>query len=59
LNYVTGKVYSEEHERYDEQLFQNFLNSVLKEYPKGKIVMILDNARIHHAKLIRQFSNEV
>jgi transposase len=30
-----------------------------KEYPKGKMVMVLDNARIHHAKLIQPFSNEV
>ena len=27
-----------------------FLKNVLKQYPKGKIVMILDNAKIHHAK---------
>lgn len=32
---------------------------MLKEYPKGKIVMILDNARIHHAKLIQPSLNEV
>jgi hypothetical protein len=25
----------------------------LREYPTGKIVMVLDNARIHHAKLIQ------
>lgn len=24
-------------------------------YPKGKIVMVLDNARIHHAKLLQPF----
>ena len=59
LDYVTGKVYCEEHERYDAQVFQNFLKSILKEYPKGKIVMVLDNARIHHAKLIQPFLNEV
>ena len=59
LDYVTGKVYCEEHERYDAQAFQNFLKSVLKEYPQGKIVMILDNARIHHAKLIQPFLNKV
>lgn len=32
-----------------------FLKNVLKQYPKGKIVMILDNAKIHHAKLIQPF----
>lgn len=59
LDYATGKVYCEEHERYDAQVFKNFLNSVLREYPKGKIVMVLDNARIHHAKLIQPFLTEV
>jgi transposase len=28
---------------------------VLKKYPSDKIVMVLDNARIHHAKLIQPF----
>ena len=32
-----------------------FLKTVLKQYPTGKIVMILDNDRIHHAKLIQPF----
>lgn len=59
LDYVTGKVYCEEHERYDAKVFKEFLKSVLKEYPKGKIVMVLDNARIHHAKLIQPFLCEV
>ncbi|OOM82117.1 hypothetical protein CLPUN_06130 [Clostridium puniceum] len=28
---------------------------MLTQYPKGKIVIILDNAKIHHAKLIQPF----
>jgi len=28
---------------------------VLVRYPTGKIVMILDNAKIHHAKLLNYF----
>lgn len=55
LDYVTGNVYCEEHERYDAKVFLDFLKVVLLRYPKGKIVMILDNARIHHAKLIQPF----
>ena len=39
-------------------IFLEFLKKVLKQYPTGKIVMILDNARIHHAKLIQPFLNE-
>ncbi|MFC6603881.1 transposase [Ectobacillus funiculus] len=36
--------------------FYVFLQYVLKQYPIGKIVMVLDNARIHHASLIQPFS---
>lgn len=53
LDYVTGKVYCEEHEKYDAEVFHNFLKKVLTQYPDGKIVMILDNARVHHAKLLK------
>lgn len=59
LNYENGKVYCEEHEKYDAQIFNDFLENVLKQYPNGKIVMVLDNAKIHHAKLIQPFLNKV
>ncbi len=52
LDYKTGEVYVEEHKRYDAEVFRDFLNHVLEHYPEGKIVMILDNAKIHHAKLL-------
>lgn len=55
LNYETGKVYCEEHERYDAKVFGEFLKTVMEQHPTGKIVMILDNAKIHHAKLIQPF----
>ena len=55
LDYITGMVYCEEHERYDANVFLGFLEDILVKYPKDKIVMILDNARIHHAKLIQEF----
>ena len=55
LDYATGAVYVEEHDRYDAAVFLDFLKSVLVQYPEGKIVMILDNSRIHHAKLLRAF----
>ena len=58
LNYETGHVYVQEEERYTAEIFLKFLNNVLKEYPSGKIVLILDNARIHHAKVIQPFLNE-
>lgn len=59
LDYVTGIIYCEEHERYDAKVFLGFLKTTLDKYPTGKIVMILDNARIHHAKLIQPFLDEM
>ena len=58
LNYETGHVYCVEERKYDAEIFLNFLKNVLKLYPTGKIVMILDNARIHHAKLLNPFIQE-
>ena len=55
LNYETGDVYCEEHEKYDAEVFLGFLKNVVDLYPKGRIVMILDNARIHHAKLLQPY----
>ena len=58
LDYETGEIYCEEHENYDAVVFLKFLKNVLKRYPSGKTVMILDNARIHHAKLLKPFLEE-
>ena len=55
LDYITGMIYCEQHERYDASVFLKFLKSILAKHPMGKIVMILDNARIHNAKLIQPF----
>ncbi|QAA35314.1 IS630 family transposase [Clostridium manihotivorum] len=59
LDYETGHVYCEEHDKYDAVVFLEFLKKVLSQYPKGKIVIVLDNARIHHAKLIQPFLEEM
>ncbi|ANB60714.1 DDE superendonuclease family protein [Anoxybacillus amylolyticus] len=58
LNDETGDVCCIEEERYDAETFLRFLQLVLERYPTGKMVMILDNARIHHAKLIQPFLKE-
>ena len=58
LDYETGRVYVEEHKKYDAEVFLHFLKNVLEQYPDGKTVMILDNARIHHAKLLQSFLEE-
>lgn len=54
LNYETGEIYVEEGDTYDAGVFLNFLQKIVSKY-SGKIVMILDNARIHHAKLLQDF----
>jgi transposase len=41
------------------EVFLEFLKATLKQYPEGKIVMILDNAKIHHAKLVQAFLNKM
>lgn len=58
LNYETRHVYCTEEEKYDATIFEKFLQQVLSLYPAGKIVMILDNARIHHAKLLAPLLQE-
>lgn len=58
LNYETGEIFCVEEETYDAAVFLDFLTKVLLHYPSGKIVMVLDNARIHHAKLIQPFLTE-
>ena len=58
LDYETGRVYVEEHKKYDAEIFLHFLKNILEQYPNGKTVMILDNARIHHAKLLQSFLEE-
>lgn len=55
LDYETGQVYVEEHDKYNAAVFLSFLENVLRRYPRQRIVMILDNAKIHHAKLLTEF----
>lgn len=52
VDYGTGKIVWQEEEQYTAETFLSFLKKVIEEYPSGKIVMVLDNARIHHAKLL-------
>lgn len=58
LDYETGKVHVEESDSFNAEVFLSFLHRILKLYPSGKIVMILDNARVHHAKLLNPFLKE-
>ncbi|MBO9604760.1 MAG: IS630 family transposase [Paenibacillaceae bacterium] len=55
IHYETGHITHQEVEQCDTAAFQRFLEQVLDEYPKGNIVMVLDNARIHHADALQPF----
>jgi len=59
VDYVTGEILWQEEEQYTAVEFLAFLKKVTAAYPKGKIVMILDNARIHHAKLLKPFFRDL
>ncbi|GGK09672.1 hypothetical protein GCM10007063_35150 [Lentibacillus kapialis] len=58
LDYESGDVFCIERERYDAKVFLSFLEKVVERYPNEKILMVLDNAKIHHAKLIQPFLQE-
>jgi transposase len=58
VDYGTGKIVWQEDEEYTAEKFLTFLQCVAKAYPEGKIVMVLDNARAHHAKLLGPFLKE-
>ena len=58
LNYETGNVHVEEAEEFNAVVFMGFLRKVLVLYPVGKIVMILDNSKVHHAVMLKDFLKE-
>nr|WP_163860055.1 IS630 family transposase [Paenibacillus elgii] len=55
INYETGHITHREEEQCDVNAFLRFLGDILEEYPEGKIFMILDNSRIHHASQLKPF----
>ncbi|GMB10137.1 IS630 family transposase [Thermolongibacillus altinsuensis] len=55
VNVQTGRFHCMESERATAQAFLFFLIHLLQEYPNQHIVVILDNAKIHHAKMLRPF----
>ncbi|MDF2936366.1 MAG: transposase [Paenibacillaceae bacterium] len=57
INYETGQVHHREEEKADLAAFIRFLQDLLLAYP-GKIAMVLDNSRIHHATELQPFLRE-
>ncbi|QYR23462.1 transposase [Paenibacillus sp. sptzw28] len=55
LDYASGEVFCVEEEHYDAHVFLSFLKRIVARFPGERLVIILGNARIHHAKLIQPF----
>jgi len=56
VNMITGRLITENSDQFDQHSFKDFLETVLfftSEY--RKIIIILDNAKWHHAKYIQRF----
>lgn len=39
------------------ETFKTFLSAIRKRYPRGPVIMILDNVRFHHAKAVQKSLN--
>jgi len=57
VNPISGEVIVQQAEKGNAISFKKYLKKVIKHYSKteGKIHMILDNVRFHHAKLLKPF----
>lgn len=55
LDYETGEVFCIQEEQYTAKEFLSFLEQIVVKYQGERIIMILDNAKIHHAILIQPF----
>ncbi|MGE6963762.1 IS630 family transposase [Bacillus thuringiensis] len=58
IDAITGEFLCTKSERRNAETFQKFLTYVLKEYKNKHVVLVLDNARYHHAKLLKSFLRE-
>jgi len=59
VDVFNGKLVTRFEKRFDALTFKSFLVRLLHHRPKGKIlVVLLDNAKYHHAKILRTFLRE-
>ena len=58
IDYFTGDIIYSETETLDAQSFLEFLTKMANAYPGKKIKMILDNGRIHYARLLKEFKEK-
>lgn len=55
VNLKTGRLLTEKAEVFNQRTFQFFLEEALSRVKEEKIILILDNAKWHHAKQIQTF----
>ena len=55
VNAVTGELVYQTANSCKQENFLSFLKQVLKRYPGKTIAMVVDNARIHRAKAVKDF----
>lgn len=58
LDYESGEVFCVQEEQYTAVEFLAFLEKLVQKHDGKKIVIILDNAKIHRAKLLQPFLEE-
>ncbi|MBN6189282.1 IS630 family transposase [Aneurinibacillus sp. BA2021] len=58
VNVLDGDVFCTQAEQCNAETFHSFLENVLERYANKTVVMVLDNARIHRAKLIQPLLEE-
>jgi len=56
LNFETGQITVSFHEKGNYKSFKKHLKKVLSAYKNhSKIILVLDNVRYHHAKLLKKW----
>ncbi|WP_245842306.1 IS630 family transposase [Parageobacillus galactosidasius] len=58
VNIKTGEFHCMETNQCNAQAFLQFLQYTLDQYPDKHVVMVLDNAKIHRAKILQPFLHE-
>ncbi len=55
VNLKNGKIIGQIADTGNTSTFKTFLDAIRKRYSRGKIIIILDNIRFHHAKKIEKY----
>lgn len=55
VNLTNGRLLGQIADTGNAKTFQIFLEGIRKQYPRGPVVIILDNVRFHHARVIVRY----